>query len=509
MDGLNDSFGLTLGNGLAGSDLALSDFLRALRVAGGDASDAAVIARRLEAEPDFGTRPFARLVEELSGPADRNAPLVSEVVRSYGADALQRLLLRLDEAERRRLAARGSKALSPAALIPLLQATAGALSIVLSQPLLELTQKLAAAAQTTDAAVRDRAADAFRGLSLHLVERWSVKESLTKSSIAPEPSRVLALSLETGAVGTVVWSAFREQSLTEPGVRTLVEMVTQAEDSAAKRALTARLATPARLAALLREGEIDFAAVDLMIAHLDREAVGPLLDALVNAQGRGTRRALMDRLVRLGPDIASQVLNRLGDARWFVVRNMISLLRETEADVPASALDPFVTHNDARVRREVLQLRMEREDTRAAALTAAVRDHDKSVLRTALQTARGGLPAAAVAILAQRVAEPDFPPEFRVMSLYLLGRTRDPAARTALLSFAGGGRSLFGKAKLAPKSPEMLAALSGLARSWPTDPHARDLLDVAAKSKDDQILNALRAVGTDDGRGDGGVRGPG
>jgi hypothetical protein len=40
----------------------------------------------------------------------------------------------------------------------------------------------------------------------------------------------------------------------------------------------------------------------------------------------------------------------------------------------------------------------------------------------------------------------------------------------------------------------MLAALSGLNRSWTTDRRARELLDLAARSKDEQILNALHAV---------------
>ena len=82
---------------------------------------------------------------------------------------------------------------------------------------------------------------------------------------------------------------------------------------------------------------------------------------------------------------------------------MISLLRETDAGVAPAALDPFVTHGDARVRREVLQLRMEKADTRDAALTSAIGDHDKSVLRTALQAARAGLPSRAVTVLAERV----------------------------------------------------------------------------------------------------------
>ena len=275
MDGLNDSFGLTLGSGLAGSGLAVSDFLRALRVAGPEAGDAAIIARRLEEEPDFGTRPFLRLVESLSGPNDPNAALVSAVIRSFGAGAMQHLMLRVDMVERRRLAASASKSVAPFALAIVIEALAGSLTVPISQPMLELVQKLARAAAGMSGIVRDRADQAFRDLALHLVERWSVKEALTKSSIAPEPSRVLALSLESGAVGAVVWAAARDQALTESGVRSLIEMVTQADDNAAKHALTAHITTPARLASLLRESETDFAAVDMMVGYLGREAARP------------------------------------------------------------------------------------------------------------------------------------------------------------------------------------------------------------------------------------------
>ena len=53
-----------------------------------------------------------------------------------------------------------------------------------------------------------------------------------------------------------------------------------------------------------------------------------------------------------------------------------------------------------------------------------------------------------------------------------------------------GGTSLFGKPKLADKSPEMLIALSGLARAWPNDRRAGPLLAAARESKDREIASA-------------------
>ena len=510
MDGLNNAFGLTVGPGMTGSKLAMSDLLHSVRVADADAADASVISRRLQSELDFGSRPFVRVLDEMLTAHDPHAPIMSDVVKHMGSAGYQAVMQKVELAERKRATIAAARSLSTSALVPVVQGMAASMSILLSQPLVELVQKLATASEGMSGIARDRADQSFRGLIRHLVERWAesqvsrgsggfeamfMNDAQTKSSIAPEPSRVIALSLESGAVGSAVWTAVRELTLTESGVRTLIDMITQAADSAAKRTLTEQIATAPRLTSLLRESEIDFAAVDMMVNYLGANAAKPLLDELVAAPGRGTRRALMDRLVRLGPDIAPHVLERLGDQRWFVVRNMISLLRETDAGVEPAQLDAFVTHADARVRREVLQLRMDNDETRDAAVTAALKDTDKNVLRTALHTARSTLPPAAIHVLADRVVDPNFPPEFRVMSLYLLGRTADPAARDALVAYASGGKSLFGKAKLAAKSPEMLAALSGLARSWSSDAKATELLDVAEKSRDEQILNALKAVG--------------
>jgi hypothetical protein len=103
------------------------------------------------------------------------------------------------------------------------------------------------------------------------------------------------------------------------------------------------------------------------------------------------------------------------------------------------------------------------------------------------------LPEAAVPILTKRVIDPRFPAEFRTSVLQLLSRSQSVLGLEVLLGYAGGGKTLLGKPVLAPKSPEMLIALSGLARVWANERRAADLLARARKSEDPEIVAALTA----------------
>lgn len=509
MDGLDNSFGLTVETGTAGAERGWADLMRVLSVPTAQAHDTAAIAVRLSSQADTAASAFSTVLEQLTGPADPIAARISPLVAELGTTGMKSVLSRLEVPDRKRAIQAAAASLSPGVLVALADAAGQSFSLPLSQPLLELVQKLAREAETLPDAARAQADQSFRSLIDHLVERWTESQvnagaatfadmfggsARARSTIAPEAMRVVALSLETGAIGTVVWSSLKEQSRTEQGVRDLITMVTRAPAGRATDMITEQLTTPGRLTSLFSEDPIDFAAVEMMANHLGGNATKPLLDELVEATNRGTRRAIMDRLVKMGPEIGPLVQERLGDNRWYVVRNMISLLRESGCEIDQNVLDRFAMHEDARVRREMLQLRMENPALRAAALATALQDKDKGVMRAALQAARANLPPGAIAVLAKRVVESDFPPEFRVMSLYLLGKSGHVAALDALLAYAGGGKTILGKVKLANKSPEMLAALSGLARSWSSERRARELLDVAEKSKDEQIVNALNSV---------------
>jgi hypothetical protein len=303
------------------------------------------------------------------------------------------------------------------------------------------------------------------------------------------------MALETGAVGDLLWIAVGE--MVEQGrFRELLEAVKRVSDSPAAAAITKRIASPAALTAILEEEPLDLELLDILLRPMGIAAAKPLLAALAESRSRATRRAVLDRLATLGPDIAALVEARLRDSRWFVLRNMLMVLREAECKVASRTVNRFVHHTDARVRREAILLLLRNPESADEALLAGLKDPDRNVLRASLQSARSRMPEVAVPVLAQRVVEDmEFPPEFRVMALHVLGRAGSTLALDALLVFAQGGKSLIGKPKLAHKSPEMLAALGGLARSWGHDRRARALIDAAARSRDQQISAAVRGTG--------------
>ncbi len=137
---------------------------------------------------------------------------------------------------------------------------------------------------------------------------------------------------------------------------------------------------------------------------------------------------------------------------------------------------------------------LESPATRDEVLAKSLGDPDPAVLRPSLQAAKSGLPRAAVPVLARRLLDADFPPEFRLLSIRLLGRSGSLLALEALLHFAQNGTTLFGKPRLAAKSPEMLAALASMVRAWPTERRAAALLAQARGARDPDIAEALRGA---------------
>ncbi|CAN5794872.1 hypothetical protein BH23GEM10_BH23GEM10_14060 [soil metagenome] len=517
MEGLDSSFGLTPNSiGDSRVDAAWIQACAALGVPDGRHLDGAAVARAIAGATDAYTRTAAQALQrvvdafDVEPAAHRLAPVVGAVLVELPAPTRKLLIAALEAGERVAFVNACARALPPRAVLALAASTAATFDRPLSAPLARLLQKLRGEAETLTGDMRQRADSSFRSLIVHLVETWSAgtissaatsfdsmfqqKAERRRTRVTPEPIRIVQLSLESGAMGNVVWGAVADQARTETGMRELFDMIRKAPaHNRAAGFITDQIATPARLTMLLKEEPIDFEIIDRIVARMGVTAARPLVDELVEARQRSTRRAIMDRLVTIGPGIAPVVAERLDDPRWFVVRNMISLLREAGCEVDALPMEQFRTHEDGRVRRETLQLQLENAATRDAALVQALRDTDRHVLRTALQAARSSLPDAAVEVLAERVTDADFPPEFRVMALFLLGRSGSISALDTLIAFAQGGSSLFGKPKLAPKTPEMLAALGGLARSWPNERRATVLIEIARKTKDPQILNALQA----------------
>lgn len=316
-----------------------------------------------------------------------------------------------------------------------------------------------------------------------------------ESRAAPEAERIAQTAIDVDAVGEVVWIAVSEiiESGRQRELLALLEGIPP--ESAVRGMIIARIAHPELLAKLLQDEPVDFESVDLLLDHLGTAAAKVLLEELAESASRVTRREVYQRVVKLGPEIAPLIEMRLRDRRWFVLRNMISLAREAGCTI-GHMIRPFLGHSDARVRREALLLLLRHDATFEEALIKGLADSDRAVLRAALQAARSRLPADAIPVLADRICSSDFPPEFRVMTIHLLGRSNSSQALEALLPFVQAGRTLLGRPRLANKSPEMLAALGNLARTWPGERRVAALLAAARSERDDEVQAATRFTST-------------
>jgi HEAT repeat protein len=148
--------------------------------------------------------------------------------------------------------------------------------------------------------------------------------------------------------------------------------------SAAFRRTAERLSDLESIEALVEalpelQGEA-LAAIPALIDRLGPSAVRHLLDVLARTENRRLRFLLLDLLANLGPVVARDATALLSDPRWYVVRNMLLLLRRVGDARSAPSVRRCVDHPDLRVRLEAIH-----------ALFTFDRDVPRELLRRALQ----------------------------------------------------------------------------------------------------------------------------
>ncbi len=81
----------------------------------------------------------------------------------------------------------------------------------------------------------------------------------------------------------------------------------------------------------------------------------PLLDALTQEPDATIRRFFLDLLVGIGPDIPGRAVQRLNDDRWYVIRNMVYLIRECGGVTYTQNVRHFARHPDRRISGEAIR----------------------------------------------------------------------------------------------------------------------------------------------------------
>jgi hypothetical protein len=142
-------------------------------------------------------------------------------------------------------------------------------------------------------------------------------------------------------------------------VRELAADPAQAERREALEEFVATLADAELLASLVaasrQPGGPPFVQVQTLVLALGASASRGLLEALAAEPERARRLRLIELAASLGPAIVPETRRLLADPRWYVVRNMVLLLRRVQDRSAMDEVRRCADHSDLRVRLEAIR----------------------------------------------------------------------------------------------------------------------------------------------------------
>jgi hypothetical protein len=251
-----------------------------------------------------------------------------------------------------------------------------------------------------------------------------------------------------------------------------------------------RASMEALAAALPQIPDAALGEVIALIGKLTPATVPHLLDLLAETDDRRIRLRLLELLPRLGPVIARSAEGRLSDPRWYVVRNMLQLLRKVGDARSVPAVRRCGDHPDLRVRLEAIHnlfafdRRMPRE-----LLRRALHDPDLRQAGAAMDLAgQYGIAEAVEPIVDFLCAWDPFGKrrEVRLKAIRALAAIRDPAA----LSRLGRFRARF---QLLPPALEERRELFRTLPAYPEE-WSRAWMESGLRSRDPEIRQICAAM---------------
>ena len=477
---------------------------------------AAALSRRI-ADPHAAASMLAglsRLAESVqSEPGEAAAQLrarVSTLISLLEPGALARLIASGSDAERERFTAAATAALTPDAVVDVMDAAASATRRTISPHLLRLLRKLGhladaapdAARVAADAAVRRHAASLltdwrlddpnptqYTGVLEFMADRNTVPAA--DADLAPDPLVILWTALEVG-VPEPRGSAAAIELVAAGRTTDVLEALAASPEGPTTEPVWRAVGTPDALRAALLAHGLDHAPVRTLIRRLGVAAIDPLLDLLGRAEDHATRTAVLAALEALGTPAAARAAERLAEAPWYLQRNLLLLLGRVRPWPADFSPTTWAAHPDARVRREAIKLLLDLAAHRDEGLSRGLADADPGITAVALGAALESCPAAVLPLIERMARDPARLSAHRVISIRVLARSRTARALESLASLAVTRTRWLRRQRLAPKSPEVLAAIAGLAAHWPTEPRLQPMLAEAERHADADIRAAAR-----------------
>lgn len=456
-----------------------------------------------------------QIAEELKTKGGRDQAAlqrrVSSLVGRLSPETLKRLLdMSGDVRQRRRFVLDASQGMAVDAVVELVKAAADTSGQSISHSMVRMLSKLAVHAEAGTETVRQQADGALRDQVARLLDGWqlddpnpdSYRRALEKMATSSpiflnaeqrfpiEPERLLAIGLEIETLGDQVWRSV-ETLASRPDLTPLLNLVDNAPALWMRDALWRHIATPEQLRSQLAFDPLPLGALQRLVTRMGAAAAGPVLDALEAAADERVVERLVGLLERAGAGVGPVVLERLPGMRWPLVRPLLALLGKHPEWECGYSPSPFLVHPDAAVRREALRQLLRAPATRDVAIVRALADAEEQNVRLGLGAAMTGCPRDAAALLRVRADDATLSPDLRALGVRALASHRAPDTPAWLAARVLRTGRVLKRPVLAPKTPEMLAALEGLAAHWREDRAAHEALAVAAESADPEIRAAI------------------
>lgn len=437
---------------------------------------------------------------------------LSRLIGSLTPETLERLMhMGGDQDRRRRWLFQASKIMTADVIVSLVEAAAHASQRNVSPAMLQLLSKLSNHVDQGPPRTRLRAEQVLRQRIRTMISRWSLAdlpygspaydrmlESLPGGAAdfepvlvyGPEPQRIIMTSLELDVVQAGTRRAVDRMVENRETALLLDLLERMPADKPTVAELRGWVISKSTLSRVLAIEPIDLDTLARLVKGVGQDALPVLLDALSTAKERKVRARLMDIISHLGPAIGPEVVQRISGSPWFVQRNLLRLLGMLPELPDGFSLVSHVKHNDPRVRHEALRIMLRDRVRRPEALKRALEAPDPPTVRLGIMAAAEGCPPNIAPMLLQRIHSGHLDPQVRAVAIRAVASVDNPNVIACLLGLAQIKGTLGLGRKLAAKSPELLAALQGLAAHWPYHPEAAKVLELSQRSKDMEIRRA-------------------
>ncbi len=191
----------------------------------------------------------------------------------------------------------------------------------------------------------------------------------------------------------------------------------------------------------LRNNGACIALLGGLCALIGKSMAYPLIQRLCVADALHERKTIASFLTRTGEAGIPALLSMLRDERWYVVRNMVTILGEIASPTALKALQSTAAHPEQKVRKEVIKSLLKISPHGAeSTLVSLIGDSDADVVRQAIYSLGSIRARAAVRPLLEIITTADpFLKELALkkQALVAIGRIGDRQATDALLNLLG------------------------------------------------------------------------